>query len=98
MGKSKPRGFYTDKSYLKWSKDQETGYFNTPQMLYWWPLAKVAVLVVVFAFCKYVVGCWHLGVLVCIPLTMFYQHLVALLIPNTIVMPVMDSMCLISSE
>ena len=98
LAQSKPRGFYTDKSFMKWSKDTQTGYYNSAAMLYYWPLAKFAGLVLVFVICNSLVGCWQFGALVCLALTMFYQHLVALVFPNTIVMPVMDSVCLVSTE
>jgi len=95
---NRPRGFYKDTSYLKWSKDETIEYFGTPMLRYGWPLIKILVLVATYYWCKLYVGCWHLGVTLCVVMLLSYQYVIALIFPNTIVMPVMDQQTLISEK
>ena len=96
--KNKPRGFYKDKSYLKWSKDEQTGYFNSFESLILWPVFKVSVLIAVYALWTHGIGCWTMGVISVVYMTMAYPSWVAKVVPNTIVMPIMDTVTLVSND
>jgi hypothetical protein len=52
----------------------------------------------VYAFWKYYIGCWHMGAISCVFLMWGYQHIIAMVIPNTVVLPVMDYVTLISNN
>lgn len=85
-----PRGYYKDTTCLKWTKDTNKGYYNTVQLYFVWPFAKIMTLICVYYYWKFGIGCWHMGAISCIWLVLFYQRIIATIIPNTICMPIMD--------
>jgi len=94
----KSRGFYKDTAHKKWSKDISREYYGTPMLKYGWPLIKIGTMIAIYYYCKLVVGCWHLGATCVLLLLFFYQKFIAFIVPNTIVMPIMDQQTLISDE
>mmetsp|Transcript_37881 Transcript_37881/g.57958 ORF Transcript_37881/g.57958 Transcript_37881/m.57958 type:complete len:182 (-) Transcript_37881:1124-1669(-) len=93
----KPRGFYTDKEYKKWSKDTTTEYFQGAANRLYWPLAKSAVGLILFLAVYAASGCWWLALGILMTATLSYQRIVAMMVPNTIAMPAMDQMTFLSN-
>lgn len=94
----KPRGFFTDQSHLAWSKDQSKNYFEGDENLKFWPLVKLAIVILVFGSVYFASGRLSAAFIVCIALTMYYPHAVALCMHNTKVIPTMDQATFASSE
>ena len=85
----KTRGYYLDHSHEAWTKDTTNNHFEGNQV--GWTAAKILALLVIFSISRYILGlhmiyCIANGVVV----TLLYKHVIATLIPSTIVMPAMD--------
>ena len=64
-----------------------------------WPLVKLTLLVIIYYVSSQIMGIeWKYSLLICILVTIGYPHVVALFIPNTIVMPPMDHQCFLSND
>lgn len=86
----KPRDFYLDKAHLKWSKDKTKEYFESAEEKYIWPLIKICGLALAFATSSVLLQSYLSAVVVCLGIAMTYQHVIALMVPNTVVMPALD--------
>ena len=87
----KPRGFFRDTSYKKWSKDTTKKHYEGPWMMYYWPLMKFLLLAILNYIMVTLIGlALSYSILLCILCTMMYPYIVATLVPNTIVIPTMD--------
>ena len=86
----KPRNFYLDKAHLKWSKDKTKAYFESAEEKVIWPLIKICGLALAFASSSALLESYLSAVVVCLGIAMTYQHVIALIVPNTIVMPALD--------
>ena len=84
----RPRGYY--KTEEKWAKDQSTEYYAGFQNRVGWPLLKVAALLVIGGSVTALTSSWQWALFACVAVTLAYQRVVALVLPNTIAMPSMD--------
>ena len=63
-----------------------------------WPVAKTVIVMVLFLVCHFTIEISiTLSVLICMAATMFYQDVIAMIIPNTIKMSPMDHQCFLSN-
>ena len=88
---SRPRGHYLDRTPEEWSKDTTKAHFEGTWNRFVWPTIKFLTLVIIFLASKNVLMlsagyCF----LICMLVTMTYQHVVAAIVPNTIVLAPMD--------
>lgn len=94
----KTRGYYEDKSYLKWSKDKTDEYFGSTEEKYLWPFAKLMMIATVFAVVQGLSGSLSMTLGLCLFVIIAHQHVIALVVPNTIVMPAMDLQTFMSDK
>ena len=91
------RGFYRDKSYKKWSRDHTTTYFEGTVDRVYWPIMKIIHLCVLYYVMWTHTASVLASVVFCVLVVVSYQHVVAFILPNTIVMPAMDLQTFYSS-
>lgn len=65
------------------------GYYDSLRLKLMWPLIKLGMLSVLFSICCHVYN-WFVGCVSIVFVLFSYQHIVAMLVPNTIVIPSMD--------
>ena len=93
---AKPRGFYAED--LSWAKDKSFAYFQGTTLKIFWPAVKIIALVLLFLVSRIILGLsTNLSIVVCLLIVIFYQDVVAMIVPNTIKMGPMDQMCFLSS-
>ena len=78
---SKPFGFYTEKP--DWTKDKEVAYFSGFELQVFWPVLKISILAVIMTTLSLLGVSVYIGILTCVMITMFYQDVVCLILPNT---------------
>jgi hypothetical protein len=82
----------------KWTKDKTKNHFEGVWMKVIWPIIKIASLITIFMIFKYVAEISTLySVLVCVTITLSYQHVIAMKYKDVFVMPAMDHQSYISS-
>jgi len=84
----RPRGYY--KAEEKWAKDKSSEYYAGFQNRVGWPLVKAAALLIIGGSVTALTASWQWALLACVFVTLAYQRVVALVLPNTIAMPSMD--------
>ena len=96
---AKPRGFYTDKTSTKWSKDTSPIHFEGFHNKVVWPLIKLIIMITIYFAATNIFGLyWAYSIILCMFVLLTYQHLVALVHPNTIVMSAMDHQTFITND
>ena len=92
----KPRGFFTED--LSWAKDKTFAYFQGTTLKIVWPTVKIIILIIIFLISNLVIGLSnYVSLFLCLLAVLFYQDVVAMLVPNTIKMGAMDHQCFLSS-
>lgn len=72
-------------------------HYEGPWMQVYYPLIKISLAIAIFAVMQIFFGKWWISALTVMAVTMLYPYWVASVVPNTIVMPAMDTITYVSN-